>query len=144
MQKCALSFFYLLINKGFREIKCQSRGMKSHLGLRPNFHQKEKRVDTHMFISVLAYHILHIIEYRLRISGDHRKWSTIRNLLSTHQRVTMAFRMKDEEGKVTQKFIRTCTVPEVEHKKIYNLFGLSGKITRISSLVKYCSDHRKT
>ncbi len=25
MQKCALSFFYLLINKGFREIKCQSR-----------------------------------------------------------------------------------------------------------------------
>ena len=25
MQKCAFSFFYLLINKGFREIKCQSR-----------------------------------------------------------------------------------------------------------------------
>lgn len=118
--------------------------MKSYLGLRPNFHQKENRVDTHMFISVLAYHILHIIEYRLRVSGDHRKWSTIRNLLSTHQRVTMAFRMKDEEGKITQKFIRTCTVPEVEHKRIYNLFGLSGKITRISSLVKYCSDHKKT
>jgi len=58
--------------------------MKSHLGLRPNFHQKEKRVDTHMFISVLTYHVLHIIEYRLHMSGDHRKWSTIRNLLSTH------------------------------------------------------------
>jgi len=118
--------------------------MKSYLGLWPNFHQKENRVDTHMFISVLAYHILHIIEYRLSMSGDHRKWSTIRNLLSTHQRVTMAFRMKDEEGKITQKFIRTCTVPEVEHQKIYKLFGLSGKITRISSLVKYCSDHKKT
>lgn len=118
--------------------------MKSYLGLRPNFHQKENRVDTHMFISVLAYHILHIIEYRLRMAGDHRKWSTIRNLLSTHQRVTMAFRMKDKEGKITQKFIRTCTVPEVEHQRIYNLFGLSGKITRISSLVKFCSDHKKT
>jgi len=118
--------------------------MKSYLGLRPNFHQKENRVDTHMFISVLAYHILHIIEYRLRMAGDHRKWSTIRNLLSTHQRVTMAFRMKEKEGKITQKFIRTCTVPEVEHKRIYNLFGLSGKITRISSLVKYRSDHKKT
>ena len=118
--------------------------IKSYLGLRPNFHQKENRVDTHMFISVLAYHILHIIEYRLSMSGDQRKWSTIRNVLSTHQRVTMAFRMKDEEGKITQKFIRTCTVPEVEQKKIYNLFGLSGKIARISSLVKYCSDHRKT
>jgi len=118
--------------------------MKSHLGLRPNFHQKEKRVDTHIFASVLAYHILHIIEYRLRMSGDHRKWSTIRNLLSTHQRVTIAFRMEDEEGKITQKFIRTCTVPEIEHKRIYNLFGLSGKTARISSLVKYCSDHKKT
>ena len=118
--------------------------MKSYLGLRPNFHQKENRVDTHMFISVLAYHILHIIEYRLRMVGDHRKWSTIRNLLSTHQRVTMAFRMKDKEGKTSQKFIRTCTVPEVEHQRIYNLFGLSGKITRISSLVKFCSDHKKT
>jgi len=62
----------------------------------------------------------------------------------THQRVTMAFRMKDKEGKITQKFIRTCTVPEVEHQRIYNLFGLSGKITRISSLVKFCSDHKKT
>ena len=118
--------------------------MKSYLGLRPNFHQKEKRVDTHMFISVLAYHILHIIEYRFRMSGDHRKWSTIRDILSTHRRVTIAFRMKDEEGKITQKFIRTCTVPEVEHKKIYHLFGLSGKTARISSLVKYCSDHRNT
>jgi len=25
VQKCAFSFFYLLINKGFREIKCQSQ-----------------------------------------------------------------------------------------------------------------------
>ena len=48
--------------------------MKSYLGLRPDFHQKEDRVDTHMFISVLAYHILHIIEYRLRLNNDHRKY----------------------------------------------------------------------
>ena len=29
--------------------------IKASLGLRPNFHQKEERVDTHMFISVVAY-----------------------------------------------------------------------------------------
>ena len=47
--------------------------IKSYLGLRPYFHQKEDRIDAHMFISVLAYHILHIIEYRLRMNNDYRK-----------------------------------------------------------------------
>ena len=50
------------------------KGMKSFLGLRPNFHQKESRVDTLMVISILAYHILHIIEYRLRQKGDCRSF----------------------------------------------------------------------
>ena len=39
------------------------RNLKSDLGLRPIYHQKERRVDAHIFISVLAYHVLHAIEY---------------------------------------------------------------------------------
>ncbi|MCK5675237.1 MAG: IS1634 family transposase [Spirochaetales bacterium] len=108
--------------------------MKSYLGLRPNFHQKEDRVDTHMFISVLAYHILHIIEYRLRMNNDHRKWVTIRNVLSTHRRLTLSFGEKTEDGKIGQRVIRTCTKPETEHMKIYNIFGLKGSISRVSSV----------
>jgi len=107
--------------------------MKSYLGLRPNFHQKEDRVDTHMFISVLAYHILHIIEYRLRINGDHRKWATIRNVLSTHNRISISFQEKKEEGEIMQRVIRTCTNPEIEHKKIYKIFNLSGSFERLTN-----------
>ncbi len=109
--------------------------MKSHLGLRPNFHHKEDRVDTHMFISVLAYHILHFVEYKLRMNGDHRKWSTIRKVLSTHARITLSFGEKAEEGKTRQRFIRTCTKPEAEHMKIYAMFGLKGKISRVFSVL---------
>ena len=108
--------------------------MKSYLGLRPNFHQKEDRVDTHMFISVLAYHILHIIEYRLRMNNDHRKWATIRNILSTHRRLSLSFGEKAEDGKIGQRVIRTCTKPETEHMKIYNMFGLKGNMSRVSSV----------
>jgi transposase len=108
--------------------------MKSYLGLRPNFHQKEERVDTHMFISVIAYHILHIIEYRLRINNDHRKWATIRNILSTHTRLTLSFGEKTKEDYIGQRVIRTCTKPETEHMKIYNIFGLKGNISRVSSV----------
>jgi len=34
------------------------RSIKSELGLRPNFHQKERRIEAHIFITTLAYHIL--------------------------------------------------------------------------------------
>jgi len=41
------------------QIKYAFMCIKSSPGLRPNFHQKEERVDTHMFISVVAYHLMH-------------------------------------------------------------------------------------
>ncbi len=108
--------------------------MKSYLGLRPNFHQREDRVDTHMFISVLAYHILHIIEYRLRMNNDHRKWITIKNILSTHNRLTLSFQEQTESGEIRHRVIRTCTKPETEHMKIYYIFNLKGIIERVSSV----------
>lgn len=41
---------YVMLGK----IEASFKDMKSHLGMRPNFHQKETRMDAHMFISVLA------------------------------------------------------------------------------------------
>jgi transposase len=43
------------------------RDLKSYLGLRPNHHQKEQRVDGHIFISILAYHLLHSIEHCVKM-----------------------------------------------------------------------------
>ncbi|MDP8221373.1 MAG: hypothetical protein P9X26_08510 [Candidatus Stygibacter frigidus] len=39
------------------------RDLKTYLGLRPNYHQLEDRVDEHIIISILAYHLMHTIEY---------------------------------------------------------------------------------
>ncbi len=46
------------------------RCMKSDLGTRPVYHQIERRTKGHLFISVLAYHLLINIEYKLRQAGD--------------------------------------------------------------------------
>lgn len=105
-----------------RRIEYSFLCMKSHLGLRPNFHSKEQRVDTHMFISVIAYHFLQIIEYRLRQKGDNRKWSTVRDILKTHQRLTIS--MRTEGSKSRNQQIRLNTKPEPEHKSIYNKLGI--------------------
>jgi hypothetical protein len=45
------------------------RCMKSELGLRPIYHQKETRCDGHLFITAMAYHLLHTIRYKLRQKG---------------------------------------------------------------------------
>jgi len=109
-----------------RQIEYAFKSMKSSLGLRPNFHQKEDRVDTHMFISVVAYHILHIIENRLRANGDRRNWNTIRNVLSTHERLTIGYKVKEEDGSIRQKHVRLNSRLELEHVEIYKMFNLSG------------------
>ncbi len=94
--------------------------LKSDLGLRPLFHRLERRVDGHIFISVLAYHLLHAIEFRLREQGDQRCWHTIRDILATHQRVTIAF--NDSDGK--HHALRVNTTPEADHKEIYDRLGI--------------------
>jgi len=100
------------------------RSLKSSLGLRPNFHQNEDRADAHMFISVLAYHILHTIEYRLRQYDDNRSWATIRDILSTHQRLTIEYNAKDE-GQIQRHHMRLCSNAEPEHRQIYKRLGLN-------------------
>ena len=91
------------------------RYLKSSLGLRPVFHQRTERADAHIFISLLAYHLLHAIERRLEEHGEHRSWPTIRDQLSTHQMVTIVHQCTD--GTVLR--VRRPSQPELEHRNIY-------------------------
>lgn len=106
------------------QIELAFRTLKTSLGLRPNFHQKEQRADAHLFISVLAYHLLHWIEWKLRQHGDYRCWQSLRNVLSTHQRLTLEFEEKTTHG-LEQRFLRFCSKAEVEHKIIYQRLGIT-------------------
>lgn len=97
------------------------RHLKSDLGIRPNYHQKEFRCDGHIFISMLAYHILHAVEYTLRMKEDTRSWPTICAVLSTHQVSTIV--MPSTTGLVHH--IRIVSSPEPEHIEIYKRLGLN-------------------
>ena len=97
------------------------RYLKSNLGIRPVFHQKAHRVESHIFISILAYHLLHSIEKQLREHGDTRSWPTIRDILSTHDVVTIVH--KGTNGKVYK--IRKASNAEPEQEKIYKMLRLS-------------------
>jgi transposase len=96
------------------------RSMKSELGMRPVHHQNERRCDGHLFITVLAYHVLQTIRVRLRRNGITDRWSTIRRILSTQHRVTTS--MRREDGKMI--YIRKTSKPEACHVRIYQALGL--------------------
>jgi transposase len=99
------------------------RDLKTHLGLRPVYHQKERRVDGHIFLSILAYHLLHAIEYRLRQQGCHSRWATIKRLVSTHRYSTI--QLPTVAGPVLN--IRKPGMTEGIHQEIYNTLGVDWK-----------------
>ena len=91
------------------------RDMKSPLMERPIFHHLEHRTQTHIFLCVLAYHLLAVIEQYFLDQGIHTSWATLRDELSTHQVVTVA--LPTESGGVLR--IRKGTTPEATHRLIY-------------------------
>jgi len=96
------------------------RCMKSELGTRPIFHQIARRTQGHLFVSVLAYHLLINIEYKMNKAGDTRRWSKIRKILSTHQRSTII--ITDNEQKI--HYLRISSQPESSHSQIYRTLKL--------------------
>jgi transposase len=103
------------------ELEAAFRCLKSELGLRPIYHQITKRVDSHIFISVLAYHVLHMIRYKLKCYGINESWETIRNELRTHSRITSAMKCKNG-GKL---HIRKTSLPNPRQLEIYRALNIS-------------------
>ena len=95
--------------------------LKGTLGLRPNFHQKETRVEGHIFISVLAYHLLCWINTKIEAAGDKRTWRTIRRVLRTHCLLTT--RLPLEDGRIVS--IRKASVPDQQQALIYRMLGIN-------------------
>jgi transposase len=109
-----------------RGIEDAFRFMKSSLGLRPVYHQKEGRVDGHLWITIMAYHLIQHCLYQLKKKGINYHWQTIRKIMMGRIRVTM--QAKTEDGKTL--YHRSSTKSEGEQKEIYQALGLSSSILR--------------
>jgi transposase len=107
---------YMMLNR----VEDSFRYLKSDLGLRPVYHQKDRRMEGHLFISVLAYHLLASIQKRLMDKGIHYRWDTIRKRMSNQTRVTTS--ITNDKGE--RIHIRATTDPEPFHFEIYRALGL--------------------
>ena len=111
------------IHRTLTTIEDSFRSMKSELGLRPNYHKRDDTGIAHIFITVIAYHIIAGILKKVRMNGINYSWRTIRNILSTQVRVTTSFNTQD----TTTIHIRTTTTPTLKQNDIYSKLGLVQK-----------------
>ena len=103
------------------DLEAVFRSLKSELGMRPVFHQITKRVTGHLFISVIAYHLVHSIRYRLKKTGINNSWSDLRKQLAGQNRVTVSMQCRNDNV----VHVRKSTRPEPRQQKIYSALELS-------------------
>jgi len=102
------------------DLEAVFRSLKSELGLRPVHHQLTGRVAGHLFITVLAYHLVHTIRFKLKQVQNHSSWASLRKLLSTQNRVTVSMQCRNG-GTV---HVRKSTRPEPSQQEIYTALGV--------------------
>lgn len=113
---------YILLTR----VEAAFRALKSPLMERPIFHHLEHRVQTHIFLCVLAYHLLVAIEKRFLDRGVHTSWAMLREQLSTHQVVTVV--LPSTHGPALR--IRKPSTPEPIHREIYQTLQIPPEVMK--------------
>ena len=102
------------------ELESVFRSLKTDLGLRPVFHRVDRRVEGHLFISVLAYHFVHTLRLQLKAQGINDSWHTLRQAMATQRRVTVTMQRRD--GRVVH--VRKATRPKPRHQTLGSILEL--------------------
>jgi len=119
---------YMMLGRGEESFRC----LKSELGMRPVFHRKDPRQEGHLFITVLAYHLMATIQRQLKDKGICHRWSTLRNRLATHMRATAS--ITNEKGE--RIYIRQTGDPEPFHLEVYHALALPAKPLKTKRMKK--------
>jgi transposase len=107
-------------------VEAAFRAMKSPLMERPIFHHLQHRVQTHICLCGLAYHLLVAIEKRFLDQGRHTSWATLREELTPHQVVTVV--LPRPNGKTLR--LRKGTTPEPPHRDISRTLQIPAEVMK--------------
>ena len=100
------------------------RDMKSPLAARPIFHHTERRTEAHIFLCVLAYHLLIAIEKTLIDQAIHTSWPTVRDTLKSHHVCTVV--MPTDDGSTLR--IRKAAIPEPAVEDLYRSLAVAAQL----------------
>lgn len=66
-----------------REVEATFRCLKSDLQIRPVHHQNDERVESHIYLTILAYQLVNTVRYMLKKKGINHDWQNIVRIMNT-------------------------------------------------------------
>jgi transposase len=67
-----------------REVEATFRCLKSDLNIRPVHHQLDHRIESHIYLTMLAYQMVNTIRYMLKQKNINYDWTNIVRIMNTH------------------------------------------------------------
>jgi hypothetical protein len=102
-----------------RDVEATFRCLKNDLDIRPIFHQKDKYIEPHIWMGLLAYQIVNYIRSGLKDKGINHGWSKISTIMQSQQSATVSINAR--EGR--KVYARICSRPNNEAREIYDALG---------------------
>ncbi|MEJ5300672.1 MAG: hypothetical protein WHS38_06760 [Thermodesulforhabdaceae bacterium] len=104
-------------------LEASLQSLKDGFSFRSVYHRLSRRIQDHVFLTVIAYHLVYVIQRALHKKGICHHWNTLRNYLNGKVQVTTTM-INDKEQVIR---IRHTSESEPIHVNIYQTLGLSLK-----------------
>ncbi len=108
------------IYQTLKEIEYTFRVLKTDLNLRPVFHQKDKYVEAHLFLGILAYQVVSCIRYELKQHNIRHDWRNIVRIMGSQKLVATTLKGEDKNY-----FLLKCSRPAPQALEIYKALGIN-------------------
>lgn len=115
-----------------REVEATFRCLKSDLNIRPVHHQNDWRIESHIYLTILAYQLVNTIRYMLSKSKIRYDWQNIVRIMSTQNLQTLEL---PTETKILH--LRKPAKPIQEVKDIYDAAGCKHTQKAVKKYVVY-------
>lgn len=91
-----------------RDVEATFRCLKTDLNMRPVHHQKDKRIESHIYLTILAYQLINTVRYMLKENGINHDWKNILRIMNTQkiQTVILPTPTKDIHIRLPSKAIK--------------------------------------
>jgi transposase len=115
-----------------REVEASFKCLKSDLNIRPVHHQKDDRIESHIYLTILAYQLVNSIRYMLKAKDIKHNWTNIIRIMNTQSLQDVVLPMETKTLKLT-----TSSKPIVKALDIYKATDTKSMIASRKKYVVY-------
>lgn len=99
-----------------RDVEAVFRCLKTDLKIRPIHHQKDKYIEPHIWLGILAYQIVNYIRIQLKENKIDYSWTTIVEKMKSMQSSITSVNNKEHE----KLYIKLCTRPTTDQQLVFD------------------------